>query len=63
MDGDKVRKMFLYSRMILKSKNKKNCLYEKTGKMVFILADTFWHIIQCVFCLLLTERGTLTLER
>lgn len=26
-------------------------------KMLFILASTFLHIIQCVFCLLLTEKG------
>lgn len=31
--------------------------------MLFILAGTYLHIIQCVFCLLLTERGYLTLER
>lgn len=32
MDGDKVRKMFLYSRMILKSKNKKIVCMKKQGK-------------------------------
>lgn len=62
MDRGKVRKMFLYSLTMLKSK-KYYCLHEQSGKMLFILAGTLLHVFQCAFCLLLTEIGTLTLER
>lgn len=35
---------------------------KKQEKMLFLLISTFLHIFQWDFCLLLTERGTLTLE-
>lgn len=63
MNGDKVIKMFLYSMMMPKSKKYIIAYMKKQEKIVFILAGTFLYIIQCIFCLLLTERGTLTLER